>query len=141
MGNKSRLLATLSALAITSASVVGANGLALSAAQAQEAGLAGLVTQLWNACLVENPDGTYRVVDTPGFIQRCCEVIRDAGPENYDFVEAVATGNAADPRLLTLRSEIVTVLLTYCQDVALQKVSEIALGTVPAAGPGGLYPG
>lgn len=125
---KRSLLTALSALAVT--------GVALTptAASAQTDPFLGLVTQLAASCLVEAPPGVYNVVTAPARVAACCAVVRQIGPENMDFLQAVALGNRADPRLVVLDALLVDVLLS-CRQEALDRLAELALAVAPAAGP------
>ena len=132
---KNRLLATLSSLAMGAASV-GAVMAPIDAAQAQEPGFFGLVTLLSEACLLPDTQrpGEYFVVQGEIAVRRCCAVLRDVGPENADFLRAVALANAQDPRLKVLDSELVRVLLS-CQQDALDRLQQLALALDPTAPP------
>ncbi|MCW5715059.1 MAG: hypothetical protein KIT43_11150 [Bauldia sp.] len=128
MSRKLGLLATLSSLA--------AAGVVMTplAASAQADPFFGLVTQLAESCLVEAPPGVYNVVTAPARIAACCAVVRRIGPENMDFLQAVALANRADPRLIVLDSQLVDVLLS-CRQEALDRLAELAVAIAPAAGP------
>lgn len=138
MRTRKKFLASLSTVAL------GAAGIAASsqAAQAQDDAFFGLVSQLAEACLVEDDAGEFFVGQSEPRRAQCCAVIRQVGPENIDFLQAVALGNRFDPRLLVLDDELVEVLLS-CQQEAVDRLAEIALNTTPEAGPGanGLYIG
>lgn len=129
MSRKLGLLATLSSLA-----AAGGIALAPSAASAQIDPFFGLVSQLAESCLVEAPPGVYNVVTAPARVAACCAVVRQIGPENMDFLQAVALGNRADPRLIVLDSVLVDVLLS-CRQEALDRLAELAVAVAPAAGP------
>ncbi|MGD9738416.1 MAG: hypothetical protein AB7U48_03360 [Bauldia sp.] len=137
MSVKNGLLATLSTLALSTASITTA---AASGAEPlpgpapADDGFYGLVTALADQCLVEQPEG-YAVIVGDMRISQCCAVLRQLGPENMDFLQAVALGDRNDPRLAVLNPDLVTVLLN-CQEVAIERITELALSTVPAAGPG-----
>ena len=123
-----KLLATLSSIALASA------GMAVSSAQAQEP-FQGLVTQLAQACLVQVPPGAYGVVGiNTNLAAACCAVISQVGPENMDFLQAVARGDPNDPRLIVLDPQLVQVLLS-CQQAAINRLTQLALNIAPGAGP------
>lgn len=132
MSVKSKLLATLSSLAFGTVTIVGV-GATAEVAYAQQTDFFGLVTALSEACLRETAAG-YEVVATDVAIRRCCAVVRDVGPENVDFLRAVALANPLDPRLLVLDPRLVQVLLS-CQQDALERLGQLALNVNPAAGP------
>ncbi|MCW5718544.1 MAG: hypothetical protein KIS68_12015 [Bauldia sp.] len=134
MSVKSKLLATLSSLAFGTATVLGVTA-TVESAYAQPTDFFGLVTALSEACLVETNAGVYEVVTTEVAIRRCCAVVRDVGPENVDFLRAVALANPADPRLLVLDDRLVQVLLS-CQQDALDRLGQLALNVNTGAGPG-----
>lgn len=129
MSVRTRLLATLSSLALTTVGV----SVAAQSAQAQDDTFFGLVTQLAEACLIET-DAGYDVVAGDIRVAQCCAVIRRIGPENVDFLQAVALGNQLDPRLIVLDRDLVAVLLS-CRQEAIDRLAEIALNVVPGAGP------
>lgn len=137
MSVRNSLLATLSSLAMTSAtiSVAAASGPEPEPQQGPNTYFYGLVTQLADECMVERPEG-WAVVVGDARISQCCEVIRQIGPENLDFLQAIALGDRNDPRLAVLNPDLVTVLLN-CQDVAIDRITELALAAVPGAGPNG----
>lgn len=129
MSRKLSLLATLSSLAAAG------YAMAPTVASAQTDPFLGLVTQLAQSCLVEAPPGVFNVVTAPARVAVCCAVVRQIGIENIDFLQAVALGNRADPRLIVLDSQLVDVLLS-CRQQALDRLAELAVAVAPAAGPG-----
>lgn len=134
MSVKSKFLASLSSIAFGTATVVGATA-TVDTAYAQATDFFGLVTALSEACLVPTTGG-FEVAATEVAIARCCAVVRSVGPENADFLRAVALGDPADPRLLVLDSRLVQVLLSCRQD-ALDRLGQLALNVNTGAGPNG----
>lgn len=109
-----------------------ASGVAISAnpAAGQATPFYGLVAQLGISCLVPTAAGGYVTAATDAEVSICCAVITAVGPENVDFLQAVAIGDRSDPRLIVLDEQLVGVLLT-CRAEAVQRLGELAI-----AGPG-----
>ncbi|MCC6737254.1 MAG: hypothetical protein IT534_14165 [Bauldia sp.] len=113
-----------------------AAGVAVSAnpAAGQAAPYYGLVAQLGVSCLVPTAAGGYVTAATPAEVSVCCAILLAVGPENIDFLEAVAIGDRSDPRLIVLDGQLVDVLLT-CREQAIQRLAELAMaGPAPAPG-------
>lgn len=148
MDLRNKLMATLSSLALGVAQVTIAG---MSPAAAQETTtLEGLVTLLADACLTEEEPGVFVPVATTIAIAQCCAIVRTVGPENADFLTALALADPGnpqdDPRLRVLDSQLVAILLS-CQQDAIDRLAELALEVAPGAGTtattttGGVYTG
>ncbi|MGV8839575.1 MAG: hypothetical protein ACWA6X_04650 [Bauldia sp.] len=107
---------------------VTAGGLAVSStnASAQAEPYYGLVAQLGISCLVPTAAGGYATVATEAEVAVCCAILLAVGPENVDFLQAVAIGDKADPRLIVLDAQLVDVLVT-CRAQAVQRLAELAV--------------
>lgn len=116
-----------------------ATGIAVSTnpAAAQPTPSYGLVAQLGVSCLVPTTAGGLATAGTPADVAACCAILLAVGPENVDFLEAVAIGDRSDPRLIVLDTQLVDVLVT-CRAEAVRRLAELAMAApatpAPAAG-------
>jgi hypothetical protein len=134
MTAKSKFLTTLGSIAFGIGSISGTSQAVaadLTPTYLQSSDIFRLVGLLTEACSFD----TFGSQTLATQILRCCPIIAQAGPENVDFLRALATGNRSDPRLAPLDSRLVEVLL-QCQDAALARLVQLALTTATGAGPG-----
>ena len=125
MAVSSKLLTTLTALAVGTAGVAIATSASAAPTTDSPNGFAGQITR---ACSID-------VGTTAERVQSCCSVIRNVGLENLDFLQAVALGNPRASLFDNLDNDLVPIVLA-CRQEAVNRLAELALG-VSTAGPTG----